>query len=92
MFSRIGLSTAIAVSLSCVVVLSGCGGGGNDEPAERTVSSLRLIGQQVLPRRIEFNGTVVGGLSGIDYDVLNQRYVLISDDRTVGAGRKLTHL
>lgn len=82
MFSRIGLSTAIAVSLSCVVVLSGCGGGGNDEPAERTVGSLRLIGQQVLPRRIEFNGTVVGGLSGIDYDVLNQRYVLISDDRT----------
>jgi hypothetical protein len=47
-----------------------------------TVSSLRLIGQQVLPRRSEFQGTVVGGLSGIDYDAANNRYVLISDDRT----------
>lgn len=84
MSSRIGLSATIAAALSCAVVLSGCGGGGgDDEPPERTVSSLRLIGQQVLPRRTEFNGTVVGGLSGIDYDVLNQRYVLVSDDRTV---------
>lgn len=41
-----------------------------------------MIGQQVLPRRSEFQGTVVGGLSGIDYDASNQRYVLISDDRT----------
>ena len=51
-------------------------------PPERSVASLRLIGQQVLPRRVEFGGTVVGGLSGIDYDEVNNRYVLISDDRT----------
>ena len=82
MFSKNGLSAAMVAALSCAVVLSACGGGNDDEPAERTVSSLRLIGQQVLPRRTEFNGTVVGGLSGIDYDVANQRYVLISDDRT----------
>ena len=82
MFSRISPLAAIAATLSCAAVLSGCGGGGDDEPAERTVSSLHLIGQQVLPRRTEFNGTVVGGLSGIDYDMLNQRYVLVSDDRT----------
>lgn len=62
--------------------LAGCGGSDNVPPAERTVSSLRLIGQQVLPRRSEFQGTVVGGLSGIDYDAANNRYVMISDDRT----------
>lgn len=62
--------------------LAGCGGSDNAQPAERTVSSLRLIGQQVLPRRSEFQGTVVGGLSGIDYDAANNRYVMISDDRT----------
>ncbi|APW36851.1 hypothetical protein RD110_06300 [Rhodoferax koreense] len=61
------------------VVLTACGG--SDE-AERSVTSLRLIGQQVLPRRTEFQGTVIGGLSGIDYDAANGRYVLISDDRT----------
>lgn len=49
---------------------------------EIRVRGLRLIGQQVLPRRFEFAGTVVGGLSGIDYDRMHGDYVLISDDRT----------
>jgi hypothetical protein len=68
------------LALASIATLSACGG--SDEPQEMTVSSLRLIGQQVLPRRSEFQGTVVGGLSGIDYDAANNRYVLISDDRT----------
>ena len=64
--------------------LSACGGGGGElsAPAERSVASLRLIGQQVLARRGDFGGTVVGGLSGIDYDAVDNRYVLVSDDRT----------
>lgn len=62
--------------------LAGCGGSDEPTSTERTLSSLRLIGQQVLPRRTEFQGTVVGGLSGIDYDAVNNRYVLITDDRT----------
>lgn len=62
--------------------LAGCGGSDDNPAAERTAGSLRLIGQQVLPRRTEFQGTVVGGLSGIDYDAANKRYVMISDDRT----------
>jgi hypothetical protein len=68
---------------ACMFSLGGCGP--SDPPAkteERTVASLRLIGQQVLPRRMSYQGTVVGGLSGIDYDAALQRYVLISDDRT----------
>ena len=71
-------------------ILSGCGGGDDTtgpvvaDPVatERSVASLRLIGQQVLPRGMEFGGTVVGGLSGIDYDAATNRYVLVSDDRT----------
>jgi hypothetical protein len=63
--------------------LSACGGSDSTSPAvDNSVGSLRLIGQQVLPRRSEFGGTVVGGLSGIDYDATNNRYVLVSDDRT----------
>ncbi|MFM9900412.1 MAG: esterase-like activity of phytase family protein [Polaromonas sp.] len=79
-----------ALALLSALALSACGGGDDTvtPPAaapvvtERSVASLRLIGQQVLPRRVEFGGTVVGGLSGIDYDAANNRYVLVSDDRT----------
>ena len=75
------LLTVLALLASAA--LSACGGGDSTSPAaDNSVGSLRLIGQQVLPRRSEFGGTVVGGLSGIDYDATNNRYVLVSDDRT----------
>ena len=80
-FPRRILSLALGLgALASLATLGACGGSGGDD--ERSVASLRLIGQQVLPRRSEFQGTVVGGLSGIDYDAANARYVLISDDRT----------
>lgn len=80
--SRLARLAALAcTSVAAAVSLSACGGS-DDEPAVRSVGTLRFIGQQVLPRRSEFQGTVVGGLSGIDYDEANKRYLLISDDRT----------
>ncbi|HEX2011959.1 MAG TPA: esterase-like activity of phytase family protein [Roseateles sp.] len=70
-----------ALLLLSAALLAGCGG--SDAPdTDISVASLRLIGQQVLPRRMEFQGTVVGGLSGIDYDARSDSYLLISDDRT----------
>jgi hypothetical protein len=73
------VKTLCAASL---VALAACGGGNDEPPLETTVSSLRLIGQQVLPRRSQYEGTVVGGLSGVDYDAVRNRFVFISDDRT----------
>lgn len=46
------------------------------QPGER----LRLIGEARLPHRLQFQGTTVGGLSGIDHDPLTGLYYLISDD------------
>lgn len=74
------LALPLIVSVSAAAWLSACGGDSGDGDVQ--VASLRLIGQQVLPRRMVFQNTVVGGLSGIDYDATSQRYVLISDDRT----------
>ncbi|RYY86152.1 MAG: esterase-like activity of phytase family protein, partial [Comamonadaceae bacterium] len=43
---------------------------------------LTLIGEARLPYRAMFQGSVVGGLSGIDYDSHSGKYLLLSDDRS----------
>jgi len=42
---------------------------------------LHLIAEAKWPHRLTFGGTIVGGLSGIDYDASRGEYLLISDDR-----------
>jgi hypothetical protein len=66
------------------LLLSACAPFAERPPASSdiTVSSLRLIGEQRLPWRQPFQGTQVGGLSGIDYDAANDEWVMISDDRS----------
>ncbi len=66
-----------AVALASLVA---CGGGSGD--AERSVASVRLIGQQIVPNDLQVGGTTVGGLSGVDYDSRSGNWVLISDDRS----------
>ena len=46
------------------------------------VSKLRLLHKYIVPHNLLFNGTTVGGLSGIDYDTARQVYYLICDDRS----------
>lgn len=71
--------------------LTGCAGplAGGDAPAARKPApapgtahapDLRLIGEARLPHRMPFQGTAVGGLSGIDYDPVRDLYHVISDD------------
>ena len=43
---------------------------------------LVYLGQQILPFEYRFANTIVGGLSGIDYDPASGRYWAISDDRS----------
>lgn len=44
--------------------------------------SLRYIGQQIVPSDTRFKGTVVGGLSSLDYNSRTGRYLAVSDDRS----------
>lgn len=44
---------------------------------------LKLINSIEIPFNQEFKNTLVGGLSGIDYDAKNDLYYLISDDRSI---------
>lgn len=68
-------------ALLAVVLLAGC----QSVPSPTATASrfeLAFIGHQVLPHKFRYNDTVVGGLSGIDYDTATHRYWSISDDRS----------
>ncbi|MFF2847943.1 esterase-like activity of phytase family protein [Streptomyces sp. NPDC058001] len=43
----------------------------------------RLLGEKIVPHKLSFRNTTVGGLSGIDRDPCTGEYVMISDDRSV---------
>jgi hypothetical protein len=45
-------------------------------------TGVRLLGESIVPRGLSFEGTTVGGLSGIDRDPATGDYVFISDDRS----------
>ena len=47
-----------------------------------TITSLKFIDVYELPHNLNYKGTTIGGLSGIDYDKVNDVYYLISDDRS----------
>ncbi|HET6287050.1 MAG TPA: esterase-like activity of phytase family protein [Amycolatopsis sp.] len=50
--------------------------------AEAGHRPLRLIGEQIVPNALRYEGTVVGGLSSIDFDPRTGEYALICDDRS----------
>lgn len=50
--------------------------------AEAGHRPLRLIGEQIVPNALPYEGTVVGGLSSIDFDPRTGEYALICDDRS----------
>ncbi|MBW8685981.1 esterase-like activity of phytase family protein [Chitinophaga sp. B61] len=66
------------------VLLSGCTTARKTTGNETTpaVSSLRLLHKYVVPHDQPFDGTTIGGLSGIDYDTARKIYYLICDDRS----------
>src|SRR4249919_1177222 len=48
----------------------------------KNISAIKLLGQYEIPYNLQYNKTTVGGLSGIDYDVKNDQYYFICDDRS----------
>ena len=79
--SAIGRRSLLFV-LGGAVALSGCAHSRPPTNPDLADYTLRLIGRRTLDHRLQFGGTTVGGLSGIDYDARTDRWVLISDDRS----------
>ena len=74
---RARLIPALAVS-TLSILLSACASFSHDAP----IAGLRLIGEQRIALKQPFEGTTVGGLSGIDYDAASNSWVMESDDRS----------
>ncbi|HEV2529454.1 MAG TPA: esterase-like activity of phytase family protein [Thermomicrobiales bacterium] len=53
-----------------------------DTPVERSVGTLSLIGEQQLANDLLVDDTLVGGLSGLDYDPETDSWIVLSDDRS----------
>lgn len=66
----------VGSGVSAVAGLTGCASTQAATPAPR----LRLIGETRLPHKLQFQGTTVGGLSGMDFDAANGVLYLLSDD------------
>jgi len=67
-------------TLAAALVLCGCAT--QPSPVDHRVGSLRPIGEQRIAYRQAYEGTMVGGLSGIDYDRTKDSWVIVSDDRS----------
>jgi hypothetical protein len=54
----------------------------NIQPAQASSLQLNFIGQSIIPTGTQYQGTTIGGLSGITYDSANNSFYTISDDRS----------
>ncbi len=73
----------VGLLTSCATAVDRAGPHPASAATTRADFTLRLIGERRLDHRLAFGGTIVGGLSGIDYDPASDLYYLISDDRSV---------
>ena len=51
-------------------------------PTVHNIKQLKFLGEYIVPHNMNFKGTTIGGLSGLDYDAENNIYYSISDDRS----------
>lgn len=80
MKNRFPLAT-LFLALTAVPLLTSCADDDSDTPTTPiSVSSLRFIGEKIVPFKQDYNGTTLGGFSGIDYRPDNNSYYIMCDD------------
>jgi hypothetical protein len=77
-----GIAATSAASLAGCAVL----------PRPARTPRLRLLAETMLPHRLQFRGTTVGGLSALDHDPSSGTWVALSDDRSVHAPARFYQL
>jgi hypothetical protein len=67
----------LLLNLLILVALAGCS---SPRSLQNRMPALSFVGAYTLSLNMQFHGTTVGGLSGIDYDPVKNIYYIISDD------------
>ena len=75
------LLAPLVVLLACAVAVPAAASQERARPKPKPVS-FSYLGETELPHAAQFEGTTVGGLSGISWDRRTGKYLLISDDRS----------
>lgn len=79
---RRACAAALLVTSTLVPAVAAAPQPGAPAPESKRALQARLLGEKTVPHKLDFQGTTVGGLSGIDRDRCTGEYVLISDDRS----------
>lgn len=72
---RLFLFTCALTNFSCTTVK-------HSSQTRADISRLNFIAVYEIPFDLQFRNTTVGGLSGIDYDIKNNEFYIMSDDRS----------
>ena len=70
--------SARTLLLAALLAVSGCA----SATAPSEIGSLRFLGAATVPNETEVDGTLVGGLSGLDYNPASGTWAIISDDKS----------
>ena len=65
-----------------IILISSCSSTKHAASGKDVFGKFTLLSEYEVPFNKEFQNTVIGGLSGIDYDAANHVYYLLSDDRS----------
>jgi len=81
--SKLFQHAAAILALTALPLLTACNDDDDDATAAgppTSVSSLRFIGEKIVPYNQSYNNTTLGGFSGIDYRADNNSYYIMCDD------------
>ncbi len=68
--------------IATTVILCSCASTKKATQVTANIGGLKFLNVYEVPYNFKYGNTIIGGLSGIDYDVKNDIYYLISDDRS----------
>ena len=80
------MRSKVLIAAIVICLLAACGNSKKNtrssQAASVSIAGLKLLDEYVIPHNMMFDSTIVGGLSGIDYDAAHDRYFIISDERS----------